>query len=279
MNFIQGMLKANGVGPVETVSTLASGTSLADSGEKLAKRALSKKFEKLLIDSADSYVAGYSSNRMAMLGAAGISAGVSAATWGSLKALKYFNEQKDEEEQSDNINVAGRGASLIALAVFATVFLIVMTTRRQRTFTALAGTNMASQYAKFFTVPFVLFFVLWRVVIPTDVFKTHHVAIFAAGFAGAFLSIAKKFYLVSKLNDLERDVFSTLASAFDACQGVGVGAAKCDHEHAGFVTLFEKVSTLLQKKMTMIWGKLDYAEIAREISKSQKFDTIDAFTG
>ena len=277
MDFIKGMLKANGVGGVEAVSMLASGGSLADSGQKLAKRALSKKFEKLLIESADSYVAGYGSNRMAMLGVAGISTGVSAATWGSLKALNYFNEQKGEGEQSESISFAGRGAGLIAFGVFAAVFLVIMVTRRQRTFKALAGTSMASQYAKFFTIPFILFFILWRVVIPTDVFKTHHVAIFAAGFAGAFLSIAKKFYLVYKLNDIEKDVFSTLADAFDACKGVAAGADKCDHEHAGFVRLFENVSTVLQNNMKKIWGKLDYAEIAREISKSQKFDTIENF--
>lgn len=279
MNFIQGILKANKMGAVETVSTLASGDSLVDAGEKLAKRALSKKFEKLLIDTADSYVAGYSSNRMAMLGVAGISTGIGALTWGSLKALKYFNEQKDEWEQSEKIDFAGRGAGLIAFAVFAAVFLVIMTIRRQRTFKVLTGTNMARQYAKFFTIPFALFFILWRVVMPTEIFKTHHVAIFAAGFAGVFLSIAKKFYLVYKINDIEKEVFSTLASAFDACKGVSPGADKCDHEHAGFVRLFENVSTFLQLKMKRIWGEIDYAEISREISKSQKFDTIENFFG
>lgn len=276
MNFIQGMLKSNGLGAVEAVSTLASGGSLADSGKKLAKRALSLKFEKLLIDSADSYVAGYSSNTMAMLGVAGISTGVGAATWGSLKALAHFNEQRDYDKQSDSIRFAGGAAGFVAFAVFAAVFLIVMTARRQRMFKAFTGTSMAGQYAKFFTIPFVLFFVLWRVVIPTDVFKTHHVAIFAAGFAGAFLSLVKKFYFVYKLNDMEREVFDSLASAFDACKDVGPGALTCDHEHAGFVRLFEKVSTVLQQNIKRIWGKIDYADIAREISKSQKFDTIES---
>lgn len=54
-------LSSNGMGAVETVSTLASGDSIVDAGKNLAKRALSKKFEKVLIDSADAYVAGYSS--------------------------------------------------------------------------------------------------------------------------------------------------------------------------------------------------------------------------
>ena len=277
MNFAQKMLQSNGLGAVEAVSTLASGGSLAESGQKLAKRALSLKFEKLLLDSADAYVAGYSSNTMAMLGVAGISTGVGAATWGSLKALAHFNEQRDGEKQSDSIRAAGGAAGFVAFAVFATVFLIVMTTRRQRMFKAFTGTSMAGQYAKCFTVAFALFFILWRVVVPTDVFKTHHVVIFAAGFAGAFLSLVKKFYFVFKLNDLEQEVFASLASAFDACKDVAVGAQTCDHQHAGFVRLFEKVNTVLQKRMKIIWGTLDYAEIAREISKSQKFDAIESF--
>ena len=136
---------------------------------------------------------------------------------------------------------------------------------------------MAGEYARWFTISFAVFFILWRVVIPTDVFKSHHVAIFAAGFAGAFLSLVKKFYFVFKLNDLEKEVFDSLASAFDACKDGAAGAPTCDHKHAGFVRLFEKVSTVLQQRMKMIWGNLDYAEIAREISKSQKFDTIESF--
>lgn len=279
MNFIQGMLKSNGLGAVEAVSTLASGNSLAESGQKLAKRALSLKFEKLLLESADAYVAGYSSNTMAMLGVAGISTGVGAATWGSLKALAHFNEQRDEEKQSDSIRAAGGAAGFVALAVFAAMFVIVTTTRRQRTLKAFTGTSMASQYAKWFTVSFVLSFILWRVMIPTDVFETHHVALFAAGFAGVILSLVNKFYFVFKLNDLEQKVFASLASAFDACKDVAAGTQTCDHKHAGFVRLFDKVSTVLQKRMEMIWGTLDYAEIAREISKSQKFDTIESLVG
>ena len=277
MNFIKGMLDANGMGAVETVSTLASGDSLLDAGKNVAKRALSKRFEKVLIDSADSYVAGYSSNMMAMLGVAGISAGAGATAWGSLKALKYFNDQKEEEDKSDNINMIGTAAPFVSFVVFAIAFATIMMTRRQRMFTEFAGTNMVTQYIKFFTIPFVLFFILWRIVLPSDKFKIHHVAAFAAGFAGVVLSLVKNFYLVYKLNDMEKDVFSSLATVFDACKEVG--ANNCDHEHAGFVRLFEKVTTSLQLDMERIWGELDYGEISREISKSQKFDTITAFTG
>lgn len=277
MNFIKGMLDANGMGAVETVSTLASGDSLAEAGKNVAKRALSKKFEKILIDSADSYVAGYSSNLMAMLGVAGISAGVGATTWGSMKALNYFNDQKEEEDRSENMKMVGAAAPFAAFVVFAIVFATIMMTRRQRMFTEFAGTNMVNQYVKFFTIPFVFFFILWRVVLPSDKFKIHHVAAFAAGFAGVVLSLVKRFYLVYKLNDMEKDVFSSLATVFDACKEVG--AKNCDHEHAGFVRLFEKVSTMLQLDMKRIWGELDYGGISREISKSQKFDTIAAFTG
>ena len=138
---------------VEAVSTLASGGSLADSGQKLAKRALSLKFEKLFIDSADSYVAGYSSNTTALLGAAAISTGVGAATRGSLKTMAHFNEQRDEGKQSDGIRAAGGAAGFVAFVAFAAVFLIVRTTRRQRMFKALTGTSMAGQYAKFSRYP------------------------------------------------------------------------------------------------------------------------------
>lgn len=38
---------------------------------------------------------------------------------------------------------------------------------------------------------------------------------------------------------------------------------------------------MLQRDMKRIWGELNYGEISlsREISKSQKFDTLDALMG
>ncbi len=277
MDFLKGMMDSSGMGAVETVSTLASGGSVVGAGKNVAKRALSKRFEKVLIDSADSYVAGYSSNMMALLGVAGISAGAGATAWGSMKVLKYLNDQKEEEDKSDSISMMGTAAPFIAFVVFGIAFATVTMLRRQRMFTEFAGTNMVNQYVKFFTIPFVLFFILWRVVLPSDKFKIHHVAAFAAGFATVVLSLVKKFYLVYKLNDMEKDVFSSLATVFDACKDAG--PKNCDHEHAGFVRLFDKVTTSLQLDMERIWGELDYGEISREISKSQKFDTISALMG
>lgn len=60
-------------------------------------------------------------------------------------------------------------------------------------------------------------------------------------FRRVVLSLVKKFYFVYKINDMEKDVLSSLAAVFDACKDVD--ANNCDHEHAGFVRLLKKVST------------------------------------
>lgn len=72
---------------------------------------------------------------------------------------------------------------------------------------------------------------------------------------------------------IEQGVFETIASVFDSCKGAAQGSS-CDHEHAGFMKVFQNVNTTMQRDLKRIFGNLDFAEIAREISKSQKFDTL-----
>lgn len=268
MNFLKNTLKLNNIGAVEAVSTLASGDSLVDAGKKLGSRVKALKFESLLLNAAESYVAGYSTHNRALLGVVGASTGVGAGVWGTIKAWKYFNDQKDEDEKSTGPMTVSGSESLIAFFFFALVFAFIMMSRRQKMFSALAGTNMVNQYVKFFTIPFVVFFVIWRVILPSDKFKLHHVAFFAAGFAGAILALVKKFYFVYKLNDIEKDVFTNLASIFDACKG----NTGCDHEHAGFMEVFKWMKPTYIREMKRIFGELDFAEISRELAKSQIYD-------
>jgi VanZ family protein len=276
MNFLKGALQNTGVGGLEAVSTLASGNSVAESGKNFAKRAMSKKFEKIFIQAADAYASGYSSTNMALLGTVGISAAVSGVVWGGMKGVAYLDRLKDEEDQSEGLEFVGALAHFVAFVLFAVVFVIMNSVRRQKMLSVLAGENMASQYAKFFSIPLAIFFVGLRVMIPVESMKTYQVLAVASILAGVVVGIAKKFYFVYKINVLEKGVFESIAAAFDACKDAGSGV--CDHEHAGFLTVFNNLNSVLQANVRQVFGRVDYAEIAREISKSQKFDTIEAFT-
>jgi len=258
---------------VEAIATLVSGNSVTDAGNKLAKRAFSKRFEKLLLEAADAYVAGYSSKNMAFLGSLGISAGAGAATWGSMKAWSYLNKEDEEEENTLNANSAvGLFSGVAAFVVFAIVFALINIVRRQRMFSKLAGSNMANQYIKFFTIPLVIMFGVLRVMIPLETATTSQIFLFALGASTAFVFFVRKFYFVFKLNDIEKDVFATLASVFEECKDLG--SDDCSHEHAGFIDVFNKVKTVLQATMKTLFGTLDYAEISRELSKGQIFDVL-----
>lgn len=277
MNFLQNAMGKTGLGAAEAVSTLASGGSILGAGKNLAKRSMSKKFEGMFVKAADAYVAGYSSPNMAMLGAVGVSASVTVAVWGSMKGLNYINETKEEEEQSHSIKAVGMLADFVAFFVFALVFIIVNTTRRQKMFSSLAGENMVSQYAKFFTIPLVLLFVSLRVMIPSDSMESYQVFLLASGLSGVIVALVKKFYFIFKINDIEKSVFETIASVFEECSGST--AETCGHKHAGFITVFNNINSVLQHDMKRVFGELNFADIAREISKSQKFDTIASLTG
>lgn len=253
----------------------ASGNSLADAGNNISKRLLAKKFEKSLLSAADAYVAGYSSRNTALLGVAGMSAAAGATAWGSLKAWDYASKSTEStQEQKENPSRAGMVASFAAFAVFAIVFVLVTTARRQNMFVAFTGDNMVADYAKFTAIPLALLFVGLRVSISSDKMGTRNVLLLASAISGAFFTAAKQFYLVFKLNGIERDVFSTLATVFDTCK-----AEPCNHEHAGFISVFDQINTVLQNNLGMVFGEVDYAEIARELSKAQLYDNIAAFTG
>ncbi|CAM9604472.1 unnamed protein product [Ectocarpus fasciculatus] len=268
MEFLKNTLKLNNIGATEAISTLASGESLVDAGKNLGKRVMALKFEKLLMNAADSYVAGYSTHNRALLGVAGRSAGVSVSLWGAIKGWKYYNESLDEDERYTGPMNAQGAEGVIAFVVFALVFLLINMYRRQNTFSVLAGTNMVNQYVKFFSVPFAVFFVAFRVMIPSDVAPSHMIMALAAGLASAVLFAVKKFYFVYKLNDIEKDVCTNISSIFDACSGNN----NCTHEHAGFMNVFKWMNPGYIREMKRIFGELDFAEISRELSKSQIYD-------
>ena len=264
MDFLQSMLKANDMGLVETIGTLASGKTLGDAGRKMSARVKAKKFEKMLLNAADAYASGYSSHNMAFLAVLAQSVVIGAATWGGVRAYSHYSDADEEENKKGN-------ATVVAVVVAALVFFMISQARRQRMFSAFAGTNMAWEHFKFFSVPFVVFFVIWRSILPLAVADNHHVAFFAVGFAGAVYTAIRKFYLVFKLNDIEKDVFTKMASVFEACRGQE-GSAGCDHKHAGFVRVFKQMRPHFKWRMRQIFGELDFAEIAKELSARQMYD-------
>jgi len=268
MNFLRSMLKANDMSLAETFGTLASGKSLGDAGSKLSARVKAKKFEKMLLNAADSYAAGYNSHNTAFLAAVAQSVVIGAATWGGMKAYAHYS---DADEQDANENKKGKEI-FVAVVVAALVFFLISQARRQRMFSVFAGTNMAWQHVQFFGVPFVVFFIIWRSILPLDVADTYHVAFFATGFAGAIYTAMRKFYFVYKLNDIEKDVFTKMSSVFEAC--TGAGADGCDHEHAGFARLFKQMKPYYKRKMRQTFGELDFAEIAKELSARQMYDNF-----
>lgn len=276
MNFLNKLAQGTGVGGIEAVSTLASGNSIAESAKSLAKRGFAKRFEGMFMQTADAYASGYSSTNTALLGSAGISAGVTAAAWGVMKALSYLNDLKEEEEQSQKIKMVGKLAIFVAFFVFALAWATISISRRQTTFSVLAGENMVNQYVKFFTIPLVIFFLGLKMTIPSEALQSAQVFAVASVLSGVVLAAVRKFYFVYKINLLEKGVFESIASAFEACDG---GGGVCDHKHAGFLSVFNSINSVLQANAKQVLGDVNYGEIAREISQSQKFDTIWAFTG
>ena len=274
MNFLNKALEGTGVGGIEAISTLASGKSIGTAAKSLAKRGFAKKFEGMFMQAADAYASGYSSTNTALMGAAGISAAVTGLVWGSMKVASYLDSLKEEKEQSQKIKIGGELATFAAFILFAIVWATINITRRQTTFSVLAGENMASQYVKFFSIPLLIFFLGLKLTIPSESLEPVQLFAVASVLSGIVLALVRRFYFVYKINVLEKGVFESIASAFDACDAV---AGACDHKHAGFLTVFNSMNSVLQSNAKQVLGDVNYGEIAREISQSQKFDTIRAF--
>lgn len=277
MNFITNALKNPTA--LTSISTVASGGSLQESAKNLSNFAKAKKFEGLFLTSAENYASGFSSMNMASFNALGKSLGIGAVTLGSMKLWNLVNKKDDEEDEEKKGIVSTEEIIAVILVVVISLIVISMI-RRQKMFSVMAGTNMIDQYVKFFTIPFVVFFIIWRIILPSDTVKLHHVAILAAGFSGALLSAINKFYFVYTLNKLERDTFVTMSSVFDKCQGVS--AAACDHEHSGFIRAFNNnKKNFLYRKIIQIMknrlGGADFGDMTRELAKAQKFDALAGF--
>jgi hypothetical protein len=163
----------------------------------------------------------------------------------------------------------------MSMLVFVMVFMSMNFIRKQKMFSVLGGGSMATEYAKFFGIPLVILFVILRVVIPSDQASSKAVLALASSLSGVVVYLARKFYFVYKVNMIEKNVFETLTDVFETCKDT----TECGHEHAGFLKVFNGVDSQLQRDIKMVLGELDYASITREISKSQKFDTLKALTG
>lgn len=188
MNFLNKVLEGTGVGGIEYISTLASGHSIGTAAKSLAKRGFAKTFEGMFMQAADAYASGYSSTNTALLGSAGISAGVTGLVWGSMKVLSYLNSLKKEEEQSQKIKIGGELATFVAFFLFSIVWAIINITRRQTTFSVLAGENMASQYVMFFTIPLLIFFLGLKMTIPSESLEPVQVFAVASVLSGIVLA-------------------------------------------------------------------------------------------
>jgi hypothetical protein len=274
-NIAKKLFKKSGLGSVESLSSVASSGSVSGAVAAIAKRKMAKKFEGLLVETAITYASGYTSRTMAQLGQAGVSAGVAGALFASLKLIGYLNNKKEKEDRSDAAKFGAVLAPLMSMLVFAMVFMLINVVRKQKMFSTLAGGNMTTEYAKFFGIPLAVLFVILRVMIPSDQASSTAVLALASSLSGVVVYFARKFYFVYKLNVLEKNVFETLTDVFEKCKDT----AECGHEHAGFLKVFNGVDSQRQRNMKMIFGDIDYASITREISKSQKFDTLRALTG
>ena len=261
------------------ISTVASGGSLQDSANNLSNFAKAKKFESLFLTSAENYASGFSSMNMASLNALGKSLGAGLI---SLGAMKLWSLSKDDVEEEDGEKKSFLATGEVGAAILVTIvsLIIISMVRRQKMFSVMAGTNMINQYVKFFTIPFVIFFIIWRIILPADKVGIQFVAIFADGFAAALLSVLNKYYFVYTLNTLERDTFKSMSSVFDKCKDIPASA--CDHEHSGFLKAFNnnknnffyrRVIKLMKNRL----GGADFGDMTRELAKAQKFDTLAGF--
>lgn len=215
---------------------------------------------------AEAYTSGYSTFfalSTAKFGVAGI---VALVVW----TTTYLVVQRRNRNQNRN---PSKATAIAGSAAFFAAFLSVLmfdVVRRQITLSNFTGTSMFMQYAMFFCVPLGLFSSGLTLASPLDLQQS---VAAAAVIAVAVVVMAKKLYFMFMENDLEREVFTQIANALDACPGPG--KAGCNHKHAGYLDAFANmVKPYLDQINYILPDPLNAAEVARDIASRQIFDTL-----
>lgn len=269
MNFLSNIVSSNlGNSLLQAGTAVASGKSVRDVAKQVVARNQTRKLEGYFMQAADAYSSGYSTFNTMSLPKFGVSGGIALAVWTTMYMVQKMNRDPDDEAREPF-----KAPAIAGTAAFFAAFLSVMVfdiVRRQKTFSNFTGTNMFMQHVVFFSVPLAMFSVLLKIASPLS-FK--HSVMGATIVAVAVVVAAKKFYFVFKQNDLEKEVFTQIANALEAC--TGPGRAGCDHKHAGYLEPFANmVKPYLDQINYVLPDPLDAVEVARDIASRQIFDTL-----
>lgn len=269
MNFLSNAINSNlGNSLLQAGTAIASGKSVRDVTKRVVTRNQTKKLEGYFMQAADAYSSGYSTFNAPSLAKFGVSGGIALATWTTIYMVRKMKRDVDDEAHQPFKTPAIAGTSAFFAAFLSVMVFDVV--RRQKTFSKFTGTNMFMQYAIFFSVPLALFSTVFKISSPLDLKNS---VVVAAAIAVAVVMLAKKFYFVFKQNDLEREVFTQIANALEACPGPG--RAGCDHKHAGYVEAFSNmVKPYLDQINYFLPEPLDAVEVCRDIASRQIFDTL-----
>ena len=272
MDFLSNIVSSNFSNDLLQAGTaMASGKSAGDVAKHAVTRNQTRRLEEYFMKAAEAYSSGYSTFFALSTEKFGVAGIVALAVWTTMYlVVQRRNRNRNLDELVDQPSKATAIAG--SAAFFAAFFSVLMfdVVRRQRTLSNFTGTNMFMQYAMFFCVPMGLFSAGLTLASPLDLQQS---VAAAAVLAIAVVVIAKKLYFVFMENDLEREVFTQIANALDACPGPG--KAGCNHKHSGYLDAFANmVKPYLDQINYILPDPLIAAEVARDIASRQIFDTL-----
>ncbi|CAM9102870.1 unnamed protein product [Ectocarpus sp. 4 AP-2014] len=276
MDFLSNIVSSNfGNGLLQAGTAMASGKSAGDVAKHVVTRNQTRRLEEYFMQAAEAYSSGYSTFFAFSAARFGVAAIVALVAWTTMYLVVQkrnrnlnLNRNLDEEVDQPSKATAIAGSAAFFSAFFSVLVFDVV--RRQRTLSNFTGTNMFMQYTMFFCVPMGLFSAGLTLASPLDLQQS---VAAAAVIAVAVVVVAKKLYFVFMENDLEREVFTQIANALDACPGPG--KAGCNHKHAGYLDAFANmVKPYLDQINYIIPDPLNAAEVARDIASRQVFDTL-----
>ncbi|CAM9102735.1 unnamed protein product [Ectocarpus sp. 8 AP-2014] len=272
MDLLSNIVSSNfGSGLLQAGTAMASGKSIGDVAKHAVTRNQTRRLEEYFMKAAEAYSSGYSTFFALSATKFGVAGIVALVAWITMYMVqrRIRNRNLDEvvdDQPSKATAIAG------SAAFFAAFFSVLMfdVVRRQRTLSNFTGTNMFMQYTMFFGVPLGLFSAGLTLASPLDLRQS---VAASAVIAVAVVVMAKKLYFVFMENDLEREVFTQIANALDACPGPG--KAGCNHKHAGYLEAFANmVKPYLDQINYVLPDPLDAVEVARDIASRQIFDTL-----
>ncbi|CAM9104451.1 unnamed protein product [Ectocarpus sp. 12 AP-2014] len=270
MNFFSDIV-TSGLGNTlfPTGTAVASGKSVGDAAKQVVTRGQTRRLEKYFMQAADVYSSGYSTFFALSATKFGVSGLLALTLWTTIYVVQRKNAPVNDELADQPFKAPAIASTAAFFAAFFSV-MIFDVVRRQKTFSRFTGTNMLMQHAMFFGVPLGLFSVGLKLASPLALSQSVAVA---AAIAVAVVLAAKKFYFVFKQNDLEKEVFTQIANALDACPGPN--SAGCDHKHAGYLDAFANmVKPYIDQLNYILPDPLKASEVARDIASRQIFDTL-----